>query len=76
MFLSNHVALIELWQFNTRWPQEEVGSRHQQMDRRCWQVIEGCGEQGMWRKMVRKSTCGASMTRALKGSMMLMMMQL
>ena len=41
----------------TRRTKEEVGRQHQGMDRPgVWQVPEGSGEQGKWRKLVAKSS--------------------
>ena len=56
---------------------KEVGRQHQGMDRPgVWQVPEGSGEQGKMEKTGCKIICGAQVTLAVKGSMMMIMMMI
>ena len=58
----------------TRRTKEEVGRQHQEMDRPgVRQVPEGSGEQGKIEKTGCKIICGAPMTYAVKGLMIMMM---
>ena len=59
----------------TRQTEEEGGRQHQGLDRPgVQQVPEGSGEQGKMEKTECKIICGAPMTLAVKGLMMMMMM--
>ena len=54
--------------------EEEVGRQHQGMDRPGdHQVPEGSGEQGKMEETGCKIICGAPMTLAVQGQMMMMM---
>ena len=54
---QSHLARHSEGGKKTRRTKEEVGRQHQGMDRPgVWQVPEGSGEQGKWRKLVAKST--------------------
>ena len=56
---------------------EEVGRQHQGMDRPgLRQVPEGSGEQGKMEKTGCKIICGAPTTLAVKGLMMMMILEL
>ena len=58
----------------TRRTKQKVGRQHQGMDRPgVRQVPEGSGEQGKMEKTGCKVICGATMTHAVKGLMMMMM---
>ena len=53
---KNHLARHSKRE-KTRQTDEEVGRQHHGMDRPgVWQVPEGSGEQGKWRKLVAKSS--------------------
>ena len=55
---------------------EEVGRKHQGMDRPgVRQIPEGSGEEGKMEKTGCKIICGAPTTLAVKGLMMMMMMR-
>ena len=57
--------------------EEEVGRQHQGMDRPgVQQVPEGSGEQGKMEKTGCKIICGSPTTLAVKGLMMMMMMNI
>ena len=59
----------------TRQAEEEVGRQHKGMDRPgIQQVPGGSGEQGKMEKTGCKIICGAPTTLAVKGLMMMMMM--
>ena len=61
----------------TRQREEKVGRQHQEMDRPgVRQVPEGSGEQGKMEKPGCKIICGAPTTLAVKGLMMMMMMDM
>ena len=61
----------------TRQTEEHVGRQHHRMDRPAvHQVPEGSGEQGKMEETRCKITCGAQMTLAVKGLMLLMMMMM
>ena len=71
----NHLARHSERGKKTRQKEEEVGRQHQVMDRPgVRQVPEGSGEQGKMEKTGCKIICGAPMTLAVKGLMMMMMM--
>ena len=60
----------------TRQTEEEMGRQHQEMDRPgVRQVPEGSGEQGKMEKTGCKIIRGAPTTLAVKGLMMMMMME-
>ena len=61
----------------TRPTKEEVGRQHQEMDRPgVQQVPEGSREQGKIEKIGCKIFCGAPTTLAVKGLMMMMMINI
>ena len=71
---QNHLARHSERGKKTRRTKKEVGRQHQGMDRPgIWQVPEGSGEQGKLEKSGCKIICGAPMTLAVKGLMMMMM---
>ena len=71
---QNHLARHSERGKKTRQTDEEVGGQHQGMDRPgVWQVPEGSGEQGKMEKTGCKIICGAQVTLAVKGSMMMIM---
>ena len=71
---QNHLARHSERGKKTRQTKEEVGRQHQGMDRPgLRQVPEGSGEQGKMEKTGCKIICGAPMTLAVKGLMMMMM---
>ena len=71
---KNHLARHSERGKKTRQTKEEVGRQHQKMDRPgVQQVPEGSGEQGKMEKTGCKIICGAPMTLAVKGLMMIMM---
>ena len=71
---QNHLAKHSERGRKTRQTEEEVGKKHQGMDRPgVRQVPEGSGEQGKMEETGRKIICGAPMTLAVKGLMMMMM---
>ena len=72
---QNHLARHSERRKKTRRTKEEVGRQHQGMDRPgIRQVPECSGEQGKMEKTGCKIICGAPMTLAVKGLMMMMMM--
>ena len=72
---QNHLARHSERGKKTRQTEEEVGRRHQGIDRPgVRQVPEGSGEQGKMEKTGCKIICGAPTTLAVKGLMMMMMM--
>ena len=72
---QNHLARHSERGKKTRRTKEELGRRHQRMDRSgLRQVPEGSGEQGKLEKTGCKIICGAPTTLAVKGLMMMMMM--
>ena len=72
---QNHLARHSGRGKKTRQTQEEVGRRHQGMDRPgVCQVPEGNGEQGKIEKTGCKIICGAPTTLAVRGLMMMMVM--
>ena len=72
---GNHVRRHNKRGKKTRQTEEEVGRQHQEMYRPgVRQVPEGSGEQGKMEKTGCKIICGAPMTLAVKGLMMMMMM--
>ena len=74
---QNHLARHSERGKKTRQAKEEVGRQHQGMDRPgVWQVPEGSGEQGKMEKTGCKIICGAPMTLAAKGLIMIMMMMM
>ena len=71
---QNHFARHSKREKKTRQTEEEVGRQHQGMDRPgVQQVPEGSGEQGKMEKTGCKIICGAPATLAVKGLMMMMM---
>ena len=61
----------------TRQTEEEVGRQYQGMDRPGVRLVpEGSGKQGEMEKTGCKIICGAPMTIAVKGLMMIMMMMM
>ena len=73
---QNHHARHSERGKKTRRTKEEVGRQHQGIDRPgVWQVPEGSGEQGKLEKSGCKIICGAPMPLAVKGLMMMMMME-
>ena len=74
---QNHLARHSERGKKTRQTVEEVGKQHQGMDRPgVRQVLEGSGEQGKMERTGCQIICGAPTTLAVKGSMMMMMIQL
>ena len=70
---QNHLARHSERGKKIRQTEEEVGRQHQGMDRPgVWQVPEGSGKQGKMEKTHYKITCGAPMTLAVTGMMMMM----
>ena len=70
---QNHLARHSGRGKKTRQTEEEVGGRHQGMDRPgVRQVPEGSGEQGKMEKTGSKIICGAPTTLTVKGLMMMM----
>ena len=68
----NHLARHSERGKKTRQTEEEVGRQHQGMDRPgVQQVPEGSGEWGKMEKTGCKIICGAPMTLAVKGLMMM-----
>ena len=68
----NHLARHSERGKKTKQTEEEVGRQHQEMDRPgVRQVPEGSGEQGKMEKIGCKIICGAPMTLAVKGLMMI-----
>ena len=62
--LANHSERVK----KTRQTEEEMGRKHQGMDRPgVWQVPEGSGEQGKMEKTGCEIICGAPTTLAVKG---------
>ena len=71
----NHLARHSERGKKTRRTKGEVGRQHQGMDRPgVRQVPEGSGKQGKMEKTGCKIICGAPTTLAVKGLMMMMMM--
>ena len=71
--LASHIERGE----KTRQTEKEVGIQHQGMDRPgVRQVPLGSGEQGKLEKTGCKIICGAPMTLAVKGLMMMMILSL
>ena len=71
---QNHLAKHSEREKKTRQTEEEVGRRHQGMDRPgVRQVPEGSVEQGKMEKTACKFICGAPRTLAVKGLIMMMM---
>ena len=71
---QNHLVRHSESGKKTRQTEEEVGRKHQQMDRPgVHQVPEGSGEQGKMEKCGCEIICGAPTTLAVKGLMMMMM---
>ena len=71
---QNHLAKHSERGKKTRQTEEEVGRQHQGMNRPgVGQVPEGSREQGKMEKTGCKIICGAPMTLAVKGLMMMMM---
>ena len=65
---QNSLARHSEWEKKTRQTKEEVGRRHQEMDRPgVRQVPEGNGEQGKMEETGYKIICGAPTTLAVKG---------
>ena len=74
---KNHLARHSERGKKTRLTKEEMGRQHQGMDRPgVRQVPEGRGEQGKMVKTGCKIICGAPMTLAVKGLMIMMVMNL
>ena len=74
---QKHLARLSERRRKTRQTEEEVGRQHQRMDRPgVRQVLEGSGEQGKIEETGCPIICGAPMTLAVKGLMMMMMMSL
>ena len=74
---QNHRARHSEWGKKTRQTEEEVGRRHQEMDRPgVRQVPDGNGEQGKMEKTGCGIICGAPTTLAAMGLMMMMMMMM
>ena len=72
---QSHLARHSERRKKTRQTEEEVGRQHQGMDRPGVQKVpEGSGEQGKMENTGCKIICGAPMTLAVKGLMMMMMM--
>ena len=72
---QNHLARHSERGKKTRQTEEEVGRKHQGMDKPgVRQVPEGSGEQGRMEIIGCKITCCAPTTVAVKGLMMMMMM--
>ena len=72
---QNHLARHSKRGKKTRRTKEEVGRQHQEKDRPgVRQVPEGSGEQGKMEKTRCKIICGAPTTLAVKGLMMMLMM--
>ena len=72
---QNHLAKHSERGKKTRRTKEEVGRQHQGMDGPgVRQVLQGSGEQGKMEKTGCKIICGAPTTLAVKGLMMMMMM--
>ena len=72
---QNHLARHSERGKKTRRTEKEVGRQHQGMDRPgVGRVPEGSGEQGKMEKTGCKIICGAPTTLAVKGLMMMMMM--
>ena len=72
---QNHLARHSERGKKTRRTKEEVRRQHQGMDRPgVRQVPEGSGEQGKMEKTGCKIICGAPTTLAVKGLMLMMMM--
>ena len=72
---QNHLARHSERGKKTSQTEEEVGRQHQGMDRPgVRQVPESSGEQGKMEKSGCKIICGAPTTLAVKGLMMMMMM--
>ena len=72
---QNHPARHSERGKKTRQTDEEVGRQHQGMDRPgVRQVPEGSGEQGKMVNTGCKIICGAPTTLAVKGLMMMMIM--
>ena len=70
-----HLARYSEKRKKTRRAEEEVGRKHQRMDRPgVRQVPEGSGEQGKMEKTGCKIICGAPTTLAVKGLIMMMML--
>ena len=73
---QNHLARQSERGKKTRQTKEEVGRQHQGMDRPgVRQVSEGSGELGKMEKTGCKIICGAPTTLAVKGLMMMMILQ-
>ena len=71
---QNHLARHSERGKKTRRTKEEVGRKHQGLDRPGFrQVPEGSGEQGKMEKTGCKIICGAQTTLAVMGLMMMMM---
>ena len=71
---QNHLARHSERGKKTRQTEEKVGRQHQGMDRPgVRQVPEGSEEQGNMEETGCKIICGAPMTLAVKGLMMMMM---
>ena len=69
----NHLARHNERGKKTRQTEEKVGRQHQGMDRpEVFQVPEGGGERGKWRKLVVKSSVVPKRPSAVKGEMMMM----
>ena len=74
---QNHLARHSKRGRKTRQTEEEVGKKHERMDRPgVRQVPRGNGEQGKMEKTGREIICGAPTTLAVKGLMMIMMMMI
>ena len=74
---QNHLARHGERGKKTRQTEEEVERQHQGMDRDgVQQVPEGSGEQGKMEKTGCKIICGAPTTLAVKGLMMMMMVEI
>ena len=71
---QNHLARHSERGKKTRWTKEEMGGWHQGMDRPgVLQVPEGSAEQGNMEKTGCKIICGAPTTLAVKGLLMMIM---
>ena len=74
---QNHLASHSKRAKKTRQAEEEVGRQHEGMDRPgVRQVPEGSGEQGKMEKTGCKIICGAPTTLAVKGLMVMMMVEI
>ena len=75
--LANHLSRHSERGKKTRQTEEEVGKQHQGMDRPgVRQVPEGSGEQRKMEETGCEISCGAPMTLAIKGLMMMVMMMM